>query len=85
MLWIVGGWIIIITGRIAVWIIWVRQLLRLSVLSKAPVPSALLKTKRMSVKYSHNTWTNIGSRPMSGFVSLAFLEFEQWVDYSDTL
>ncbi|MHC4060446.1 MAG: hypothetical protein ACYSR6_02385, partial [Planctomycetota bacterium] len=29
------------------------------VLSKAPVPSALLKTRRTVVKYSHNGWTNI--------------------------
>ncbi|MHC4437309.1 MAG: hypothetical protein ACYS3S_08115 [Planctomycetota bacterium] len=27
------------------------------VLSKAPVPSALLKTRKSVVKYSHNGWT----------------------------
>jgi hypothetical protein len=29
------------------------------VLSKAPVPSALLKIRRIVVKHSHNDWTTI--------------------------
>jgi len=32
-------------------------------LSKAPLRSAFLKTGRIRVKYSHNTWTKKGGRP----------------------
>ena len=59
MLRIAGGWIKIITGRTAAWITWPRRHSQRSVLSKAPVPSALLKTGRSVVNYSHDGWTNI--------------------------
>lgn len=59
MLQIAGGWITITIGRTAALIIWLRRHLQLCVLSKAPVPSALLKTRRIVVNYSHNDWTNI--------------------------
>ena len=54
---IAGGWIIIIIGRIVHWIIWPQRRSRRSVLTKAPLRSALLKTGRISVIYSHNNWT----------------------------
>ena len=56
MLRIAGGWIIIITGRTAAWIIWLRRHSRRSVLSKAPLRYAFLKTGRLTVIYSHNNW-----------------------------
>ena len=59
MLQIAGGWIIITIGRIVAWIIWPRRHLQLCVLSKAPVPSAFLKTRRIVVNYSHDGWTSI--------------------------
>jgi hypothetical protein len=51
MLQIAGGWITITTVRIAAWIIWLRRHSLRYVLSKAPVPSALLKTRRIVFKY----------------------------------
>ena len=56
MLSIVGEWIIITIGRIAVWTIWPRQRLRRNVLKKAECSRALLKTRRICVIYSHNNW-----------------------------
>jgi len=57
MLWIGGRWIIITIGRIVAWIIWRRRYSARCILSKAPLLSALLKTRRIVVKYSHNRWT----------------------------
>jgi hypothetical protein len=71
MLQIVGEWITITTVRIAAWIIWLRRHSLRYVLSKAPVPSALLKTRRIVVKYSHNGWTN--RREQVTLVSVDFL------------
>jgi hypothetical protein len=59
MLQIRDGWIIITIGRIAAWIIFLRGHLQRCVLSKAPVPYALLKTRRIVMIYSHDSWTNI--------------------------
>ncbi len=56
MLWIAGGWIIIIIDRTAVWVIWPRQHMRRSFLRKAPLRSAFLKAGRIRVKYSHDNW-----------------------------
>jgi len=56
MLWIAGGWIVIITGRTAVWIIWSRQHSRRSVLSKAPVWE--VRGERQHFTYSKvSAWT----------------------------
>jgi hypothetical protein len=57
MLRIAGGWIIITTDRTAARITWPRQQEQWYILSKAPIPSALLKTKRVVVKYSRYNWT----------------------------
>jgi hypothetical protein len=56
-------------------------------LSKAPVPSALLKTRRIVVNYSHNGWTNIRGQVMhtrTGLVERVhrlkyfFREVQEW-------
>ncbi|MBW7989870.1 MAG: hypothetical protein FVQ84_07630 [Planctomycetes bacterium] len=54
-----GVWIIITISRTAAWIIWPRRHSQRCVLSKAPVPSALLKIMRIVVNYSHDGRTNI--------------------------
>jgi len=51
--------------------IWLRWHSQQCVLSKAPVPSALLKTRRIVVKYSHDGWTN--RREQVTLVSVGFL------------
>ncbi len=71
MLQIAGGWITITNGRTAAWVIWLRWHSQQCVLSKAPVPSALLKTRRIVVKYSHDGWTN--RREQVTIVSVGFL------------
>jgi hypothetical protein len=59
MLQIAGVWITIATGRTAAWIIWLQRHSQRCVLSKIPVPSALLKMRRIVVNYSHEGWTTI--------------------------
>jgi len=51
MLQIAGGWVTITTVRIAAWIIWLQRHSLLYVLSKASIPSALLKIRRIIFKY----------------------------------
>jgi len=68
MLQIAGGWITITIGRTVAWIICLREHLQVCVLSKAPVPYALLKIRRIVVNYSHYGWTKI-----KGQVSLFLL------------
>jgi hypothetical protein len=71
MLQIAGGWITITTVRIAAWIIWLRRHSLRYVLSKAPASSALLKSRRIVVKYSHDG--SINRREQLTLVSVGFL------------
>ncbi|MHC4653629.1 MAG: hypothetical protein ACYS91_01275 [Planctomycetota bacterium] len=64
-----------LNDHIAVWTIWPRLHSRRNVLSKAPVPSALLKTRIRRVKYSHNTWTKNGGRTLTESTAFEIIYF----------